>query len=83
MSTVKSYQKLNKRGPSTFALLVDDIRNMSPSKQKLLWIQLNKEKLSSLAKELDASVAPNNLTGAEIDALINEARKYGRRKKKG
>ncbi len=74
---------LTEKGSSTFALLVDDIRNTSPSKQKLLWIQLNKEKLSSLAKELDASVAPNNLTGAEIDALINRARKYGRRKKKG
>ncbi len=55
--------------------MVEDIRKMSPSKQKLLWIQLNKEKLSSLAKELDASVTPNNLTATEIDLLISEARK--------
>jgi hypothetical protein len=83
MSSVKSYQKLTQKGPSTFALLVDDIRNMSASAQKLLWIQLNQEKLSALASEIDAHITPNNLTSTEIDALILEAKKNGRRKKKG
>jgi hypothetical protein len=46
MSTVKSYKKLNQQGPSTFALLVDEIRNMSASAQKLLWMQLNQDRLS-------------------------------------
>jgi hypothetical protein len=83
MSTVKSYQKLTQKGPSTFALLVDSIAGMSASAQKVLWIQLNKEKLSSYATELDARVKPNNLTASEIDSLILEAKKNGRKKKKG
>ena len=70
-----------KSGPSTFALLVDDINKMSEAEQKLLWLQINIEKVSSFAKKLDASVIPHNLSGAEIDALINEARKHGRHKK--
>jgi hypothetical protein len=83
MSTVKSYQKLTQKGPSTFALLVDSIAGMSASAQKVLWMQLNKEKLSSYATELDARVTPNNLTASEIDSLILEAKKNGRKKKKG
>lgn len=83
MSTAKSSQKLIQQGPSTFALLVDNIRNMSAPAQKLLWMQLNKEKLSSFATEIDARVTPNNLTTSEIDSLILEAKKNGRKKKKG
>jgi hypothetical protein len=83
MSSVKTSRKLTQKGPSTFALLVDDIRNMSASAQKLLWMQLNKEKLSSFATEIDAHVTPNNLTTSEIDSLILEAKKNGRKKKKG
>jgi hypothetical protein len=79
MSSVKTSQKLTQKGPSTFALLVDDIRNMSASAQKLLWIQLNKEKLSSFATEIDAHVTPNNLNTSEIDSLILEAKKNGRK----
>lgn len=82
MSTIRSYQKPGKKGPSIFALLVDDISNMSSSKQKLLWMQINKEKLSSFAKEVDASVTEDNLTPQDIDSLIQEAKKNAGRKKK-
>ncbi len=75
MNAAKSLQ--NNHGPSTFALLVDDINKMTESEQKLLWIQLNKERLSTLARELDASIVPHNLSASEIDELINEARKQG------
>ena len=83
MSTINSYQKPHEKGPSTFALLLDDINKMSEVEQKLLWVQINKEKLSSFAKKLDASVLPNNFLPGEIDELINEARKHGHRSKKG
>jgi len=82
MSAINSYQKRDNTGPSTFAMLIDDINKMSESEQKLLWIQINKEKISTLAKELDASVVPNNLSTGEIDMLINEARKNGKLTKK-
>ena len=82
MSITKSYEQVNKKTPSTFALLVDDIRNMSASQQKLLWVQLNKEKISSLAQDIDAAVVPNNLSASAIDSLIREARKNGSKKKK-
>ena len=71
----------NKKGPSTFALLVDDISKMSEPEQKLLWLQLNKEKVSTLAQTLDAAVAPHNLSATDIDNLITEARNHGRQKK--
>ena len=67
--------------PSTFALLVDDISKMTPSEQKLLWIELNKEKLHSIARELDSSIEPNNLTDEEIAKLVKEARNHGKEKK--
>ena len=82
MSTIRTYQKLGKKGPSIFALLVDDISNMSSSKQKLLWMQINKEKLSSFAQELDGSVTEDNLTPQDIDSLIQEAKRNAGRKKK-
>lgn len=47
-----SAKQESKTGPSTFALLIDDISKMSASKQKLLWMQINQEKLSSFAEEL-------------------------------
>lgn len=81
MGTIKTYQGSGTGGPSTFALLVDDINKMSESEQKVLWIQLNKEKLSAYAKEIDTSVVPHNLSATEIDALITEARKNGKHKK--
>ena len=81
MATTNSYQKAHENGPSIFALLVDDINKMSEPEQKLLWMQINKEKLSSFAKKLDESVLPHNFSTGEIDELINEARKYGRNKK--
>ncbi len=80
MGTIKSYQKPGTGGASTFALLVDDINKMSESEQKVLWVQINKDKLSSYAKELDASVIPHNLSAPEIDLLISEARKNGKHK---
>ena len=55
---------------------------MSESEQKLLWLQINKEKSSSLAKEIDSLVVPHNLSIAEIDELINEARKNDNNTKK-
>jgi ribosomal protein L25 (general stress protein Ctc) len=82
MGLSKSYQQLNKKGPSTFALLVDDIRNMSAPQQKLLWMELNKEKISTFAKDIDTHVVSNNLNAAEINTLIKEAQKNGKRKKK-
>jgi len=83
MGTANLSQKPHENGPSTFALLVDDINKMSELEQKLLWIQINKEKLSSFAKKLDSSVLPNNFLPGEIDDLINEARKHARSTKKG
>ncbi len=81
MGAIRSYNKAGQKGPSTFALLVDDISKMSASQQKLLWIQLNKQKLSTLARELDSTVTPNELSATDIDNLINEAKKNGKRKK--
>ena len=81
MSTTNSYQKAHKDGPSIFALLVDDINKMTETEQKLLWMQINKEKISSFAKKLDESVLPHNFSAGEIDELINEARKYAHNKK--
>ena len=58
-----------------------NISRMSASKQKLLWIQLNKNKLTTLAKQLDNTVAAHHLSTADIDQLINEAKKNGKKKK--
>ena len=81
MGTIKSHAVTGKSGPSTFALLIDDINKMTESEQKVLWLQINKEKISTLAKTIDASVAPNNLSADEIIDLVKEARKHGKRKK--
>ncbi len=82
MGTIKSLGgREGKSEPSLFALLVDDIRGMNESEQKLLWMEINKKKLSSLAKEIDNSVKPHNFTADEIDAMINDARKNGNKKK--
>lgn len=67
--------------PSVFALLVDDISKMSASEQKLLWIKLNKEKLTVLAKGIDAKAQPSNLSDGEIASLVKKARGYGKKKK--
>jgi hypothetical protein len=83
MGAVKSYSFFDEKSPSLLALLVDDISRMSVSEQKLLWMQLNKEKLTMLAHELDKNVIPHHLSSNDIDALINEAKKNGRKKKKG
>jgi len=83
MGTVRTNPAANRKGPSTFALLIDDINKMSESEQKSLWIQINKEKLSVLSKEIDTSVTTHNFSSKEIDAMINEARKNGNKKKKG
>jgi hypothetical protein len=64
--------------PSTFALLVDSIAKMTPSEQKLLWIELNEKKLSALAEDLDKSIVPNSLDDEQIAQLVKEARKHGR-----
>jgi len=80
MSAVKPYANRHKQGPSTFALLVDDINKMSESEQKALWIQINREKLSSLAKGIDISVSTHNFSAKQIDGLLSEARKNGKRK---
>jgi len=77
MGAINSHQKPHEDRPSTFALLVDDINKMSEVEQKLLWIQINKEKLSSFAKKLDNAVLPHNFLPGEIEELINEAQKYG------
>lgn len=82
MSTIKSYNSLAKGGPSVFALLVDDINKMTESQQKNLWLQLNEEKISSLAGEIDATVVSHNFSIADVDAMIFEAKKNGNRKKK-
>lgn len=81
MNATKPYDNTENRGPSTFALLVDDINKMTEAAQKLLWIKLNKERLSLLAKEIDAAVVPHNLSASDIDTLIDEAKKYKRDKK--
>ena len=83
MGATKSIQKWEPKGPSILALLIDDISKMSASEQKLLWMKINKERLSTFAKELDASVVPHNLSAEEVDELILEAKKYARKKKKG
>lgn len=66
--------------PSVFALLVDNISKMSTSEQKLLWMKLNKEKIESLAVEIDGETLPSNLTEDEINTLVKDARAYGRKK---
>ena len=81
MDTVKSHEQTGTGGASIFALLIDDINKMTASEQKLLWMKINKKKLSTYAKELDASVVPHNLSADEIDELIREARKNGKQKK--
>lgn len=83
MRAVKSRQSTNTPGPSILALLVDDISRMSVSEQKLLWMQLNQNKLATFAREIDISSAPHNLSSNDIDALISEAKKNGSKKKKG
>ena len=81
MEAAKSYQNKTYASPSIFALLVDDINKMTESVQKLLWMKINKKKISAYAKVIDASVTPHNLSSDEIDALISEARSHGKRKK--
>lgn len=81
MGVVKSHPQWDSNGPSTFALLVDDINKMSEAEQKLLWLQINKDKVSSLAKEIDNATNQHNFSSEEIDALIIEARKNGSKKK--
>jgi len=81
MSTAKSYSSSIQKGPSVLALLVDNISKMSVAQQKLLWLQLNKNKLTSVARELDNAVVLHNLSSADIDSLINKAKKNGRKKK--
>ncbi len=66
---------------SVFALLVDDIAKMSASEQKTLWIKLNKEKLTVLAKEIDTKVRPSDLSDEEIASLVKKARRYEKKKK--
>jgi hypothetical protein len=66
--------------PSTFALLVDDISKMSPSEQKLLWMKLNKDKLTSLAKEMDTKTSPGNLSVEEVASVVKKARKNVKKK---
>lgn len=67
--------------PSTFALLVDDISKMTLPEQKLLWINLNKKKLTSLAKGIDAKATPSDLSDEDIASLVKKARGYGKKKK--
>lgn len=81
MPAIKSRQSLSVPGPSLLALLVDNISRMSVSEQKLLWMQLNQNKLTTLAREIDASSAPHNLSSEDIDVLISEAKKNGSKKK--
>lgn len=83
MGVLKSNINLPANSPSTFALLIDNINKMSESEQKALWIELNQERLSILAKEIDNSVLPNNLSAADIEALIAEAKKISHGKAKG
>jgi len=83
MRAVNSDQSANTSGPSILALLVDNISKMSVSEQKLLWMQLNQNKLAILAREIDANVSPHNFSSNDIDALISDAKKNGRKKKKG
>jgi hypothetical protein len=81
MGAAKSYSSLEQNRPSILALLVDNISRMSASEQKLLWMQLNKKKISALAQEIDAATTPHNLSANDIDTLITEAKKYGKKKK--
>lgn len=80
MSAIKSYSTVEQKGPSILALLVDNISRMGASEQKLLWMQLNKKKLTTLAKQLDNTVAAHHLSAPDIDQLISEA-KNGKKKK--
>ncbi len=45
------------------------------------WNGPNKEKLTTLARELDNTVNPNELSAPDIDKLINEAKKNGEKRK--
>lgn len=81
MGAIKSYSSFEPKGPSILALLIDDITKMSASEQKLLWMELNKNKLTTLARELDNAVTPHHLSADDIDILISQAKKNGKKKK--
>jgi hypothetical protein len=81
MGAVKSYSSLRPKGPSILAMLVDDISRMTTAEQKVLWMEINKNKLTTLAQEIDNSATSHNLTSNDIDKLISEAKKNGKKKK--
>ena len=78
MSIQSDYNKIETSAPSVFALLVDQIHQMSEPEQKLLWLRLNEAKLSAFAKVLDAETSTQGLTEQQINSLIEEARSNGR-----
>ncbi|WEK36326.1 MAG: hypothetical protein P0Y53_02330 [Candidatus Pseudobacter hemicellulosilyticus] len=80
MSVAKSYSGYSASGPSILALLVDSITKLSASEQKLLWMELNKQKIKTFAYELDQNIVPHDYTAEGLDALIAEVRKNGRKK---
>jgi hypothetical protein len=82
MNTVKLSQNNFSKEPSLFALLIDNISEMSKAEQKLLWMQLNQKKLSATANKIDNTTKSNSLSENEINLLITEAKSYVRRKKK-
>lgn len=80
MSAVKS---ISNNEPSVFALLVDNISQMSKSEQKALWMKLNQKKLADLAKKIDNDTDADPLSEEEVSKLVKEARTYARKNKKG
>ena len=58
--------------PSIFALLVDDINRMSESEQKLLWLQINRERLSSLANNMNIGIYYTRILEGETNATMVE-----------
>lgn len=80
MDIAKSYASYPANCSSILALLIDDIIKLSPSGRKLLWMELNKEKLKIFAREIDQAVIPHQYSSADLDALIAEAKKSSKNK---
>ena len=71
----KSHSSLEQNEPLALTLLAEEISRISLSKQKLLWMQLNKKKLEALAYKIDSSVSDHSFTNDDINILVTDAKR--------
>jgi len=83
MSASRTQVTVDNSGPSVFALLIDNIQQMSEAEQKTLWVQINSDKVGAFARELDAATVPHNFSDTAIATLITEALSNAKNKQKG